>query len=466
MLALANAEVVPVAGAHTSNLGELKTNVQKSQCTLENCWRLMFPQVKVTIEQGSQILRKHVDSFNQDIAHAELLDQTEPDREEKILRYKLAVIKRYLEECDDLQRGPDEPRHLIIVGHVFDFDGQNTRLAAMTYYGELLVKLCGPPPAGDKADERYERCKRQIVIREDQNKDDLFAYLGMLGTGSVESITYFGHGIANGNVLGPKNLLLPVDWNPSLAINESTWRKINQGMLYSSDLTEFAPTLTRVVAHGAPIKIFACNTAKNLAPSLKRILGDSVIEACLVGMHFQYMDKAGIWHTDWVNPVPLDAAKTRLVPDQPGAFKEIEAPTLKSTIASLKSEAQNEVQRSPASQPDVISSANVAGGYTPADRAARDVVLRLALGAANEAVVDSGRRLVLFTDVERVLLKDLTKDFVHNRHIDPAFNYGEMEQLFSRVIGIAANPDTADAYKRIHAKLNDCVTESIKLYYR
>lgn len=428
----------------TSALAGPLEDVRQAECRLGNCWQDLFPKIQQTVVGSVNAIEAYQSGLKAKMERAALLDSRDGDGEQRLLQYKLAILRHYLEECEELRRDPSASRHLLIVGHHFEKDGENFRLAAMTRYQELLEKTCGT----DTASPEFQRCRQSIVVISDTNKRDLLEYLSLLGPGAIRSLDYVGHGIATGLVLGPKDLLLPITWQPELKLTEAEWRKRNLGMLYSSDLDgTLAATLSRVVARGAPLTFFACDTGRDFAPAMKALLPSSEVRAATVGMHFEYLgtNSDGHWTTDWDHPVPRNALQTRLVPNSSGTF---------GAVAPKPSAAAQEPSHARANP------------RPPRDAAARDVVLRLALNSAFEAVVDHGKRLIVFSDAERDRVRELVGNRVRDHALtDDLFGYDSINNLLQEAREKSANEPVRELDRRLLDKINDSIAEAVSLYY-
>ncbi len=415
--------------AHADNAG----------CELEHCWDEVFPQIRRLVVGGTAAVRQYQRGFHAKNDRIDRLNPGEEGREQQILEHRLALIQQYLEECKILRDGPRQPRHLIIIGHALEDDGLNQRLAGLTVYQDRLEEVCGPAAVTPA----YERCRRSIVIFEDINKQDLSNFLRLLGSNSVRSLTYTGHGIESALVLGPKDLLLPVTWSADLRVSRGQWRRINVGMLYSRDVVLMAPLIQRVMAPSAPVALYACDTGVEFAPVVQSVLRRSTVQACLVPMHYEYLGADGEWHTDWNNPVPADAARTRLVPDAEGMFIDVEPAR----------PGRNAEPPSPVGE--------------PRDRATRDIVLRLAIGSAREGAVDDGRRILHFADSEIMELRSLAAVAVRGRSIDPSYDFSALDRSFDHALQAPGIPAArTERLRRLREKLRDCIDEAVRLYYR
>ena len=415
--------------------------VQELQCRLEHCWSQAFPQIQQLIEQGVTAVETYRQGYVTEMQRTGRINPGEADRDQVILEYRLEILRRYLTECETLRDGPQRARHLIIIGHAFTADGANERLAGLSVYHDRLNEVCGP----EHPTRAYARCRRSIVILEDTNKQDLAAFLALLGRSSIRSLTYTGHGIESALVLGPKDLLLPVNWSENLTISRSEWRRRNLGMFYSRDAVALAPLLQRVMAPRAPVTLYACNTGQEFAPVLRHILNRSTVVACLVPMHYEYLDSEGQWQTDWNNPVPAGAARTRIVPDVPDMFRPVEAalPLDEATPSAPQGE--------------------------PQDQATRDILLRLAIGATREATLGQPDRqsVLVFSDAELSELRAITSNVVQGRHIAPDYALNDMNRDFERAL---LAPNLTDQRRavitRLQQKVHECINEAVRLYYR
>ncbi len=427
--ALADDDIAPIMHARDTQL-----------CDLTNCWKQVFPRITSTVSDAAQALDAYQTQFSEKMSEVEWISTGTGDTksdETKSLALQLTTLDQYLGECQDLMDGPAKHRHLILIGHTLDRDGGIFELAAQTQYQEILRKTCG----SENESAGYAACKRGIVIKHGMDKNDFLEYIRFLAPGSVKSITYIGHGIPNGLVMGKKDLLLPVNWSPDLKIDQSQWQRLNQGMLYSSDLTDsrMGKEFARVMAPGADIKFYACDTGREFAPTVKRVASQASVEASTIPMHFVYQKPDGNWSVGLKTRIPSDATQVKLVPDQGtkyfGAVKMLHA------TAPLNSEFFAKAPLSP---------------KETRDQATHDIILKLALGSSDHALVDHGGEFLVFSPQDRKTLRGLLGSRLqHNQLV--GINYQTFESLLDR------NPTPES--RLLKRKIQDCIRESVRLYY-
>ena len=436
--------------SQASDVPDLQRQLAQDSCNLQDCWKNTFPKIATALQGAMNAIQAYKSGLRQELATADKYDVSEPDYEQKKLELKLQILKNYQDDCDSLRDGPMFPRQLVIAGH--DLEGKNNVYVAMTVYNDVVKKTCGD--ASDSPD--YEKCKRGVVLISDRQKWSLYNYLRLLGPGSVRSVTYAGHGAPVSLFLGPKNLLLPKDWDSRLKIGRDQWLHDNDGILYAQDLESgIGRELARVVKPGSDLSIYACNSGQLIAPKLKEVLKANLVEACLRPMHFEYSKNSSAdpnnpndWTTDWDNPIPADAKKSRMVADEPGSWGAVTVP-------------KGGVQVPP------VGAAIDDAQFSKEDRAARIILFRVAKNSSDRATVDSGKRLVVFDDADRQLLGQIFKSNIGHGDLENADQLGHEAILDAMDSAASASTDPAsrDRIERLRRKLDDCVDEAVRRYY-
>ena len=151
--------------------------VDSAMCTLGDCWKKAFPQVDTLVSGGLKALKAYSEGLEEKLETARKFDSTDPEAQQKSLDLQLAFINQYLEECESMKDGPMQPRHLIIMGNPLDHN--SIVVSAESAYRDALTQYCGQP----STTPTYNKCARNVILLRDQNKDDLFSFLRVLGTG-------------------------------------------------------------------------------------------------------------------------------------------------------------------------------------------------------------------------------------------------------------------------------------------
>jgi hypothetical protein len=428
---------------------ELSGEKSVAECKLNNCLNIEFPAAYTAAKQSSDIISSYVNQVRKRLDDLSRTANHDTESALDFQAYKLEVINRKLSECQDLANGPGVPRHIILIGKSLTRDGRSFDLAAATRFKELVTQYCS-----NRQGVELEDCKKTIVIKEGLTKDEMREYLNTLGPESVESVAYFGHGFEDGIMLGPKNLLLPKDWDESLKISKQDWMQRNQGMIYTKDMGGLGKDFSRVLKADAKVSFNACNAGREFGQEVKQYLGDRQVMACDVPMHFvvrkkgsQVIEKSGPGISeDLIDDMYLE-------PDVPGHFKEI------SQFSGIRM--QDNTRTTPRIRHDYTKPKN------PTDRAAQDIALRVVLGSADKAIIGpattgtDSSEVIMFTPEEQKMLKQaMGPRVLHESVYSSAFGFDSLKTT----ILTSGSSSPRDA-SRLVSKLEACVKEAVRLFY-
>lgn len=433
----------------------------ESQCRLDlqACWQEVFPQVAALSQDAERILLAYEKQLALDEARLKTSFteiENKDTREALILSESLSLLKRSLAECEMLRAGwSTRDLDVIVVGQHFSKDGKNFALAAETSRRLRVEAKCKGLEEGTSA---YLRCKESVVVLQTPSKEDLLRWFSLLPEDSIKTFTYFGHGLENGLLMGPKTMLLPSSWHSDMKITPEEWREKMEYTLYADNLyppsdvepNSLVEAWKRAMVKGAPMTLYACKTGNEFGPMLQSTLKSErcVVNCCTGGMNFEYWTDEKGWVSPGNSPVPENVRTVQMVPSSWiyyfGPVRNyVRVPVKERTRPEMKGDSK---LAKPLSRDQPAE-------YPKLEQSRRDIVLRLIYRSGDRAWIESKNQMVIFTPEESKILERLFSDFLGDESWKDTFTMDVYDQLRRENI-------------KLFDKVEALVAESLRLYYQ